>query len=212
MSVDLRTALETIVRMCVYYNCNNINNKPANQLCRNVWEAISQPHVICHSWPHRAAVVPIGNPGIMGSSDNWIVFVVAWLISVVFVLALSIPILALLISVRGVVVRFRINYTPKGVGLGEQGDEQTLSQDMRVGPFVNSVRISSIVTAVAALNRPYLMPSPPSHVLIIMVGMGNVCACKEDRRNTRIRQGPQYVAVASYVILSDPLRNGLCIV
>jgi len=139
----------------------------------------------------------------MGSSDNWIVSAaIVWLISVVFFLALLIPI-------QGVVTRFRINYTPKGVGLGEQGDEQTLSQDMRVGPVVNSVRISHIVTAVAALNRPYVMPSPPSHIL---VGMGNVCACKENRRNTRILQGPQYVAVATYVILSDPLGNDLCIV
>ncbi|KAF8313484.1 mitochondrial carrier [Clavulina sp. PMI_390] len=47
--------------------------------------------------------------------------------------------LALLTPVQGVVTRFRINFTPKGVGLGEQGDEQALSQDMRVGPVVNSV-------------------------------------------------------------------------
>src|ERR1700720_4183049 len=41
----------------------------------------------------------------------------------------------------GVVTRFRINFTPKGVGLGEldEGDGQRLSQDMRVGPVVNSV-------------------------------------------------------------------------
>lgn len=45
----------------------------------------------------------------------------------------------LLVPVSGVVTRFRINYTPKGVGLGEHGDEQVLSQDMRVGPVVNSV-------------------------------------------------------------------------
>jgi hypothetical protein len=80
---------------------------------------------------------------------SWVVSAaIVFLISVVFFLALLIPI-------QGVVTRFRINYTPKGVGLGEQGDEQTLSQDMRVGPVVNSVRISSIATAVAALNRSY---------------------------------------------------------
>jgi len=46
----------------------------------------------------------------------------------------------ILIPVVGVVTRFRINYTPKGVGLGEaeEGDGQRLSQDMRVGPVVNS--------------------------------------------------------------------------
>ena len=47
----------------------------------------------------------------------------------------------ILVPIIGVVTRFRINYTPKGVGLGEaeEGDGQRLSQDMRVGPVVNSV-------------------------------------------------------------------------
>lgn len=56
---------------------------------------------------------------------------------------LSLLFLALFVPVQGVVTRFRINYTPKGVGLGGEGgggDEQVLSQDMRVGPVVNSVR------------------------------------------------------------------------
>ncbi|KAF8326607.1 mitochondrial carrier [Cantharellus anzutake] len=46
----------------------------------------------------------------------------------------------LIVPIVGVVTRFRINYTPKGVGLGEteEGDSQRLSQDMRVGPVVNS--------------------------------------------------------------------------
>lgn len=54
----------------------------------------------------------------------------------------SLLFLALLVPVQGVVTRYRINYTPKGVGLGGEGgggDEQVLSQDMRVGPVVNSV-------------------------------------------------------------------------
>lgn len=65
-----------------------------------------------------------------------------WVISMLIVTVISaVLFLALIIPVQGVVTRFRINYTPKGVGLGEGGDEQVLSQDMRVGPVVNSVRI-----------------------------------------------------------------------
>lgn len=60
-----------------------------------------------------------------------------------FITLLSVFIFLLLLTpVQGVVTRFRINYTPKGVGLGEQGEEQVLSQDMRVGPVVNSVSSS----------------------------------------------------------------------
>lgn len=63
-----------------------------------------------------------------------------WVISMLIVTVISaVLFLALIIPVQGVVTRFRINYTPKGVGLGEGGDEQVLSQDMRVGPVVNSV-------------------------------------------------------------------------
>lgn len=54
--------------------------------------------------------------------------------------------LLFLTPVQGVVTRFRINYTPKGVGLGEHGDEQALSQDMRVGPVVNSVSFHLLPT------------------------------------------------------------------
>ena len=81
----------------------------------------------------------------MGSSDGWLLSAaIVWLFSVFFFLVLLIP-------VQGVVTRFRINYTPKGVGLGEHGDEQTLSQDMRVGPVVNSVCIPLATAAGAAV-------------------------------------------------------------
>ena len=83
---------------------------------------------------HSTTVAPV-KLGIMGSSDSWMVSVaIVWIFSVIFFLVLLTP-------VQGVVTRFRINYTPKGVGLGEHGEEQTLSQDMRVGPVVNSVRL-----------------------------------------------------------------------
>jgi hypothetical protein len=82
----------------------------------------------------------------MGSSDSWVVsIVIVWLFSIILFLVLLIP-------VQGVVTRFRINYTPKGVGLGEHGEEQTLSQDMRVGPVVNSVRLPSTPDVLAALQ------------------------------------------------------------
>lgn len=54
-------------------------------------------------------------------------------ITVIFVVLFFV----LFITVKGVVTRYRINYTPKGIGLR---DEQVLGQDMRVGPAVNSVR------------------------------------------------------------------------
>src|SRR5258708_17564090 len=63
-----------------------------------------------------------------------LISVAAFLISILITVWILIPVV-------GVVTRFRINYTPKGVGLGEaeEGDGQRLSQDMRVGPVVNSV-------------------------------------------------------------------------
>jgi hypothetical protein len=50
--------------------------------------------------------------------------------------------LALFVPFLGVVVRFRSNYTPKGLHLGGEDTEATaqqLSQDPRVGPVVNSL-------------------------------------------------------------------------
>lgn len=69
----------------------------------------------------------------VSGSTEFMMFIITILSVLIFLLFLT--------PVQGVVTRFRINYTPKGVGLGEQGDEQALSQDMRVGPVVNSVRL-----------------------------------------------------------------------
>lgn len=65
-----------------------------------------------------------------------------WVVAMAFAtFVASLLFLAIVVPIQGVVTRFRINYTPKGVGLSGEGggDEQVLSQDMRVGPVVNSV-------------------------------------------------------------------------
>ena len=122
--------------------CSRSNTGIGQILVSGARSRVAQP-LSCGTASERHSTLSANKPNIMGSSDGWLLSAaIVWLFSVFFFLVLLIP-------VQGVVTRFRINYTPKGVGLGEHGDEQTLSQDMRVGPVVNSVRIP-LATAAAA--------------------------------------------------------------